>query len=344
MDYRKLGHSDLEASVLSFGTATFGGGTPFFKAWGETGVAEATRLVDIARDAGVNLFDTADQYSDGLSETILGRAIAGRRGDLLIATKAAGRTGPGDDDIGTSRRHLIAACEASLRRLGTDVIDLYQMHWFDGLTPVEETLRGLGDLVAAGKVRYVGCSNFSGWHLMKALAAAGEHDLPRYVTHQAHYSLLSREYEWELMPLAHDQGLSTLVYSALSGGKLSGRIRRGQEAPEGSRTARLKARVEDEMPAAQFFDLMDVLDTVAAEVGSGVAQVAMNWILHRPTVGSVILGARDAAQLVENLRVLDFRLSDDQVLRLDRASARRPIYPYWHQRELTSERNPTPTR
>jgi len=218
MEYRSVGGSDLKVSVLSLGTATFGGGNEFFKAWGETDAAEATNLVGIALDAGVTLFDSADAYSGGLAEEILGKAIAGKRDSLLISTKAAFRTGPGPDEIGSSRKHLVEACEASLRRLGTDHIDLWQLHAFDAMTPIEETLHAMDDLVRAGKVRYIGCSNFSGWHLMKSLALSEKHGWARHVAHQAYYSLLAREYEWELMPLAIDQQVGTVVWSPLSGG------------------------------------------------------------------------------------------------------------------------------
>ena len=242
MDYRPLGGSDLTVSALSVGTATFGGGSDFYRAWGATDVAEATRLVDVALDAGVTMFDSADSYSSGLAEEILGKAIAGRRDKILISTKASFRTGPGPDDIGSSRRHLIPACEASLRRLGTDYIDLWSMHGFDSFTPIDETLRAIDELVRAGKVRHVGCSNFSGWHLMKSLAHSDREGLPRYAAHQAYYSLVAREYEWELMPLALDQRVGTVVWSPLSGGQLSGKVSRHQPAPEGSRVATLGMR------------------------------------------------------------------------------------------------------
>jgi aryl-alcohol dehydrogenase-like predicted oxidoreductase len=245
VDYRSLGASDLTVSALSFGTATFGGGSDFYRAWGATEVAEATRLVDIALDAGVTLFDTADSYSGGLAEDILGKAIASRRNRILISTKASFRTGPGPDDIGSSRRHLIPACEASLRRLGVDHIDLWSMHGFDSFTPIEETLRAIEEVVRAGKVRYVGCSNFSGWHLMKSLALSDRHDWPRYVSHQAYYSLVARDYEWELMPLALDQKHRTVVWSPLSGGQLSGKIRSRQSTAgrDPRRDARHSSRI-----------------------------------------------------------------------------------------------------
>jgi len=341
MEYRLVGCSDLRVSALSLGTATFGGGNEFFKAWGETDVAEATRLVEIALDAGVTMFDSADAYSDGLAEEILGKAIAGRRNRLLISTKAAFRTGPGPDDIGSSRRHLVEACEASLRRLGTDHVDLWQLHAFDAMTPIDETLRAMDDLVRAGKVRYVGCSNFSGWHLMKSLALSEKHGWVRHVAHQAYYSLLAREYEWELMPLAMDQRVGTVVWSPLSGGRLSGKVGRNEAAPKGSRTATLGAHGQ-ELPLEQLYAVVDVLREIADELGRSVSQIALNWVLHRPTVSTLVIGARNATQLKENLRSVEFKLTAEQVKRLDDVSASQPVYPYWHQRQTFAERNPPP--
>ena len=326
---------------LSFGTATFGGAGEFFSRWGTTGPEQATRLVDMALDAGVTLFDSADSYSEGLAEEILGQAIAGRRDKILISTKASFRTGPGPNDVGSSRGHLIAACEGSLRRLGTDYIDIWQMHGFDALTPVDETLNTLDSLVRAGKVRYVGCSNFSGWHLMKSLAAAERHGWPRYVAHQAYYSLIGREYEWELMPLALDQGIGAVVWSPLAGGRLSGRVARGRPAPTGSRSQTLGG-VRSSVPEEQFFAIVDTLEAIAAEVEHSVPQVAINWILQRPTVSTVVLGARDEAQLRTNLGATEFDLSEEQVRRLDAVSAQQLVYPYWHQQQTFAERNPPP--
>ena len=341
MELRTVGASDLKVSVLSLGTATFGGGNAFFKAWGETDVAEATNLVDISLDAGVNLFDSADVYSDGLAETILGKAIAGKRDRLLISTKATFRTGSGPDDIGSSKKHLVAACEASLRRLGTDRIDLWQLHAFDALTPIDETLAAMDELVRAGKVRYIGCSNFSGWHLMKSLALSAQHGWARHVAHQAYYSLLAREYEWELMPLAIDQNVGTVVWSPLSGGRLSGKIGRGQPAPAGTRTAAIGIHGPD-MPAEQFNTIIDVLREIAAEHGRSVSQIALNWVLHRPTVSTLVIGARNAEQLRDNLATVEFKLSAEQVSRLDKASEGPLTYPYWHQRLTFKDRNPPP--
>ena len=340
MEYRRVGDSDLTVSAISFGTATFGGSTDFYRAWGQTDVDEATRLVDVALDAGVTLFDSADSYSCGLAEEILGKAIAGRRDKLLISTKASFRTGPGPDDVGSSRRHLISALDASLRRLGTDHVDLWSMHGFDSLTPIEETLTVLDEVVRAGKVRHVGCSNFSGWHLMKSLALAGEHRWPKYIAHQAYYSLVSRDYEWELMPLAIDQRIGTMVWSPLAGGQLSGKLTREHAAPSDTRVGTLGTRPG--MPREQFFDVIDVLDDIARETERSVAQTALNWVLRRPTVSTMIIGARNEAQLRASLAAADYVLSPEHVARLDRVSDRQPAYPYWHQRTIYGERNPPP--
>lgn len=340
MEFRHVGTSPLRVSILSLGTATFGGTTDFFKAWGETDVREATRLVDIALDAGVNLFDSADVYSNGRAEEILGQAIAGRHDKVLISTKASFRSGPGPDDIGSSRKHLIAACEGSLRRLGVDHIHLWQMHGFDSFTLIEETLQTLDELVKAGKVGQVGCSNFSGWHLMKSLALSKENAWPRYVAHQAYYSLLAREFEWELMPLGIDQGVGTVVWSPLSGGQLSGKITRNSPPAEGTRVAAQGMRPG--LSEDQFFDVIDVLHDIAKNLGRSVSQVALNWVMQRPTVSTVVIGARNEAQLIDNLRATEFTLSAEHMARLDAASDRVPVYPYWHQRSVFGERNPSP--
>jgi len=342
MEYRQLGKSGLKVPALSFGTGTFGGGTEFFKAWGASDVAEATRLVDICLDAGVNLFDTADVYSNGLSETILGKAIAGRREKVLISTKATFRMGPGPNDLGSSRHHLIPACEASLRRLGTDYIDIYHLHGFDALTPAEEVLSTLNQLVTSGKVRYIACSNFSGWHLMKSLDVSDRYGWAGYVGHQVYYSLISREYEWELMPLGMDQGVGALVWSPLGWGRLTGKIRRGQPLPKESRlhqTAEQGPPISDE----HLYRVVDALDEVAKETNKMVPQVALNWLLQRPTVATLIIGARNEQQLRQNLDAAGWNLSAEQIRRLDRASDVTPIYPYWHQRQFT-ERNPLPVK
>jgi aryl-alcohol dehydrogenase-like predicted oxidoreductase len=341
MEYRLLGDSRLKVPVLSLGTATCGGSSDPSWAWASTRIKEATRLVDIALEAGVTLFDTADVYSNGLAEEMLGKAIAGRRDRLLISTKATFRTGPGANDVGSSRGHLVAACEASLKRLGTDYIDLWLMHAFDALTPVEETLKALDDLVRAGKVRYVGCSNFSGWHAMKSLGIAQRYGWPRYVVHQAYYSLVSREYEWELMPLALDQKLGTMVWAPLAGGLLSGKVGRKRPAPAESRLA-TAGGYGPAFPKDQLFKIVDELEVVAREIGRSVSQVAISWVLHRPTVSTIIIGARNEMQLRDNLGSASFRLTAEQGARLDAASARPPIYPYWHQWEEFSDRNPPP--
>jgi aryl-alcohol dehydrogenase-like predicted oxidoreductase len=340
MEYRQLGYSGLKVPVLSYGTGTFGGANEFFKAWGSSDVAEATRLVDICLEAGVNLFDTADIYSDGVSEEILGKAIAGKRNRLLISTKATFRLGKDPNDVGSSRHHLIASCEASLRRLGIDYIDIYHMHGFDALTPVEETLKVLDTLIQSGKVRYIACSNFSGWHLMKSLSVSERYGWARYVGHQVYYSLIGREYEWELMPLALDQKVSALVWSPLGWGRLTGKIRRNAPLPKESRlhkTADYGPPVQDEY----LYKVVDALDQVAKETGKSVPQIALNWLLQRPTVANVIIGARNEEQLRQNLAAEGWNLSKEQVAKLDAASDLAPTYPYWHQRQFT-ERNPLP--
>jgi aryl-alcohol dehydrogenase-like predicted oxidoreductase len=340
MEFRQLGRSGLKVPALSFGTGTFGGGTEFFRAWGSSDVAEATRLVDICLEAGVNLFDTADVYSAGLSEQILGKAIAERRHDLLISTKTSFRLGKGPNDVGSSRHHLITACEASLRRLGTDYIDIYHLHGFDALTPVEEALSTLSHLVESGKVRYIACSNFSGWHLMKSLDVSQRYGWSRYVGHQVYYSLVGREYEWELMPLALDQGLGALVWSPLGWGRLTGKLRRGQPFPA---TSRLHVTGEKgpPVPDEHLYKVVDALDQVAKETEKSIAQVALNWLLQRPTVSTVIIGARNEEQLRQNLGAVGWSLSPAQTAALDRASEVTPTYPYWHQWQY-AERNPLP--
>jgi aryl-alcohol dehydrogenase-like predicted oxidoreductase len=326
MDYRSLGRSGLKVPALSFGAGTFGGQGPLFSAWGDTDIAGARRIVDICLEAGVTLFDTADVYSNGASEEILGAALEGRRDQALISTKL-GLAG------GTSRKSLIDGVEAALKRLRTDRIDLLQLHAFDAATPVEETLSALDDLVRAGKVLYVGASNFSGWQLMKALAAADRHGWPRYVAHQAYYSLVGRDYEWELMPLAADQGVGAMVWSPLGWGRLTGKVRRGQPLPAQSRlhdTADAGPPVDDE----RLYRVVDALDAIAAETEKTVPQVALNWLLQRPTVSSVIIGARTEDQLRQNLGAIGWALTPEQVARLDAASAVEPpypSYPYWRE-------------
>jgi aryl-alcohol dehydrogenase-like predicted oxidoreductase len=342
MEYRLLGGSGLKVPVLSFGTATFGGRGDFFGAWGNTDVEGARRLVDMCMEAGANLFDTADVYSNGVSEEILGEAIAGRRDQMLLSTKATFRMSDEANDVGSSRYHLIRSVEASLRRLKTDYIDIYTLHGFDAQTPLEETLRTLDTLVQSGKVRYLACSNFSGWHLMKSLAIADRYGWTRYAAHQAYYSLVGREYEWELMPLALDQRVGTLVWSPLAAGRLSGKFRRSQPLPPDSRIAKGGGE-GPRLPDDWFYNLIDVLDAIAAETGKTVAQVALNWLLQRPTVASIIIGARNEVQLAQNLGAVGWNLMPEQVARLDAASDREPIYPYWHQWGF-QERNPLPTK
>lgn len=340
MEYRVLGNSGLKVSELCFGTGTFGGTTEFFKAWGSTDVEEARRLIGVCLDAGINLFDTADIYSDGASEEILGKAIEGRRNDLLISTKATFKMGSGPNDLGSSRYHLIRACEASLRRLQTDHIDIYHMHGFDAVTPVEEVLETLDTLVRSGKIRYIACSNFSGWHLMKSLAVSEQYAWSRYVAHQVYYSLIGRDYEHELMPLGIDQKVSALVWSPLGWGRLTGKIRRGQPLPEKSRlhsTAEIGPPVQDEF----LYNVVDAIDAVAKENGHTVPQIALNWLLRKPTIASVIIGARDEVQLKQNLAAADFKLTAEQVKSLDGASEKPAPYPYWHQNQF-KERNPLP--
>ncbi|ABF43044.1 aldo/keto reductase [Candidatus Koribacter versatilis Ellin345] len=338
MEYRLLGGSGLKVPVLSFGAATFGGKGEFFGAWGKTDVAQASRMVDMCVAAGVNFFDTADIYSQGASEEILGEAIKGKRSNLLISTKATFPMGEGPNDLGSSRYHLIQACEASLRRLQTDYIDVYHLHGFDYSTPIEETLRTLDTLVTSGKVRYIACSNFSGWHLMKSLAISEKYGWSRYVAHQVYYSLIGRDYEWELMPLGIDQKVGAIVWSPLGWGRLTGKIRRGKPLPEVSRLH--KAADGGPIVADEYlYNVVDALDEVAKEVGKTIPQVALNWLLQRPTVANVIIGARNEEQLAQNLGAVGWNLSTEQVRRLDAASDVTPIYPYWHQRQFVS-RNP----
>lgn len=328
MDHRPLGRSGLKIPVLSFGAGTFGGSGPLFGAWGNTDVAEARRLVDICLDAGITLFDTADVYSDGASEEVLGAAIKGRRNDVLISTKTGLPMGDGPNDAGTSRLRLIRAVEDALRRLGTDHIDLLQLHAFDAGTPVEEVLATLDVLVRAGKLRYIGVSNFAGWQIMKSLAVAERHGWPRYVANQVYYSLLGRDYEWDLMPLGADQGLGALVWSPLGWGRLTGRIRRGAPVPAGSRlhdTASFGPPVEDE----HLFRVVDALDEIAAQTGKSVPQIALNWLLQRPTVTSIIIGARNEDQLRQNLGSVGWCLDPEHMAKLDAASAVTAPYPHF---------------
>ena len=331
MDFNRLGHSGLRVPALAFGTATFGGGNDFFKAWGSTDANGASRLIDVCLDHGVSLFDSADVYSNGLAEQILGEAIKGKRNRLLISTKTTFPMGAGPNDYGSSRQHILEAVDAALARLGVDHIDLLQLHGQDYNTPVEETLATLDQLVRAGKVRYVGCSNFSGWHLMKSIAVSERYGYARYVAHQAYYSLLNRDYEWELLPLGLDQGVGAVVWSPLGWGKLTGKIRRGQPAQPGTRASDIVGtgpQYEEE----RLFRIVDSLDKVAAETGRGVPQIALNWLLRRPTVSTVIIGARNEEQLVQNIGAVGWQLTPSQVAALDAASEVPAAYPVWHQR------------
>jgi len=335
MEYRQLGNSGLRVPVLSFGTATFGGGNDFFKAWGSTQVVEATRMVNLCMDAGVTLFDTANGYSRGAAEEILGKAIHGLRDKVLVSTKATFPMSDEVNDYGSSRFHLIKSCEDSLKRLGTDHIDIYHMHGFDANTPIEETLKALDNLVQSGKIRYIACSNFSGWHLMKSLSVSERYGWSKYSAHQAYYSLLNRDFEWELMPLGIDQGVGTIVWSPLASGKLTGKYRRSQPTPQDARIAQggsplLGTQADDE----RLYSIIDVLDELSVETGKTVAQISLNWLLQRPTVSTIIIGARNEDQLRQNLGAVGWNLTPDQVKRLDKASEILPAYPYWHQRQF----------
>ena len=328
MEYRSLGRSGLKVPELCFGTGTFGAGNEFFKAWGETQEAEARKLIDVCMEAGCNFFDTADVYSDGASETVLGKAIAHlKREDVLISTKATFRFGNGPNDTGSSRYHLTQALHGSLKRLGTDYVDVYHLHAFDALTPVDEVLSTLDNFVREGKIRYIACSNFSGWHLMKSLSASERHGWARYVGHQVYYSLVGRDYEWELMPLALDQGVGALVWSPLGWGRLTGKYRRGVGIPKDSR---LNAQV-----------VADAGPQVAEETGKTVPQIALNWLLGRPSVSTLVIGARNEEQLKANLGAIGWKLTAEQIAKLDAASTVAKAYPYWHQVQF-EERNPSP--
>ena len=341
MEHRRLGASGLVVPALSFGAGTFGGRGELFGAWGNTDAREARRLVDICLDAGVTMFDTADVYSDGASEEVLGEAIKGRRDRVLLSTKTGLPMGEGPCDAGTSRSRLIKACEDALRRLGTDHIDLFQLHAFDAGTPVEEVLATLDDLVRAGKIRYPGVSNFAGWQLMKSLSTADHHGYQRYVAHQVYYSLIGRDYEWELMPLGLDQGVGAVVWSPLGWGRLTGKVRRDRPLPARSRlhrTAAFGPPVDDE----RLYDVVEALDEIAEDTGRTIPQIALNWLLSRPTVSSVIIGARDEGQLRENLGAVGWTLTPDQLARLDGAGAVNAPYPYfpYERREGFARLNP----
>ena len=326
MEYRRVGNSGLVVSELSLGTATFAGVGDFFGAWGDTDVDQARKLIELSLEAGVNFVDTADVYSDGAAEEVLGQALRGHRDEVLISTKASLPTGV--DDWGSARPRLLRAVDRALRRLQTDHIDLFQLHGFDAYTPIDEVLQTLDMLVQPGKVRYTGVSNFSGWQLMKSLSLADAHRRPRYIAHQVYYSLVGRDYEWELMPLGIEEGVGAIVWSPLGWGRLTGKIRRGTPLPQRSRlhvTAAAGPPVDDD----QLYAIVDVLDEIAGETGRSVPQIALNWLLRRPTVSSVIIGARDEAQLKDNLGAVGWRLDADQVSRLDAVSSREAPYPYF---------------
>src|SRR3984885_6375308 len=333
MEYRQLGHSGLKVSALSFGAAPLGGGNEFFRAWGQSGVDEASHLVDLCLDAGVNLFDVADVYSDGLAEEVLGKAIAGKRNRLLISTKCTFRLGKGPNDVGSSRYHIIDSVNGSLKRLGVDHIDIYHMHGFDATTPIDETLDTLNTLVRAGKIRYIACSNFSGWHLMKSLAISERYGWARYVAQQSYYSLVGREFEWGLMPPGLDQKVATLVWSPLGWGRLTGKIRRGHPLPAESRL-HSTAEQGPPVPNEYLYKVVDALDEVSRETGKSIPQIALNWLLQRPTVANVIIGARNEEQLRQNLAAVGWNLTPDQVARLDASSEVILPSPYWHQRQF----------
>jgi aryl-alcohol dehydrogenase-like predicted oxidoreductase len=341
MHYRFLGASGFKVSALGLGTGTFGGKGPLFNAWGDTDVAQARRLIDLCLDAGVNFFDTADVYSDGASETILGAAIAGRRDRVVLSTKLTLRAGDGPNDVGASRHHLLRGVDRALQRLGTDYIDLLQLHHFDAQTPVDSVMSTLDDLVRSGKVLYIGASNFSGWQLMKSQAVADRYGYAKYVAHQVYYSLIGRDYEWELMPLGLDQGIGAVVWSPLGWGRLTGRVRRDRPTP----TRRLKetSRFAPPVDDARLYRVIDALDEVAAETGKSIPQIALNWVLQRPTVATVLIGARNEEQLRDNLGAIDGSLSPAQIARLDAASTLvppYPYYPYWNGQ--FAERTPAP--
>jgi aryl-alcohol dehydrogenase-like predicted oxidoreductase len=343
MEYRQLGRSGLKVPELCFGAGTFGAANEFFKAWSETTQEEANRIVDICLDAGINLFDTADIYSDGESEKALGKALAKhKREDVMISTKATFRLGKGPNDVGSSRYHLIQSAERSLKRLRTDYIDIYHLHGFDATSPVEETLRALDDLVREGKIRYIACSNFSGWHLMKSLSVSERYGWSRYVGHQVYYSLVGRDYEWELMPLALEQGVGALVWSPLGWGRLTGKIRRSTGIPKDSRlNTKVVADSGPQVPDEYLYRVVDAIDEIAKETGKTVPQIALNWLLGRPTVSTIIVGARNEEQLKQNLGAIGWKLTKEQIAKLDAASEVPLTYPYWHQRQF-EERNPRP--
>ena len=343
MEYRQLGKSGLKVPELCFGAGTLGASGEFFEAWGNTSEQETDRILGICMDAGLNFFDTADVYSSGSSETALGKGLAKfKREDVLISTKATFRFGEGPNNVGSSRYHLIQALEGSLKRLGTDYVDVYHLHAFDATSPIEETLNMLDKMVTQGKVRYIACSNFSGWHLMKSLSISERYGWSRYVGHQVYYSLVGRDYEWELMPLALDQGVGALVWSPLGWGRLTGKLRRGLPPPEQSRlNNKLVVDAGPQVPMEYLYNVVDAIDEVTKETGKTVPQIALNWLLRRPTVSTVVIGARNEEQLKANLGAIGWQLTPEQIAKLDKASEQPKAYPYWHQAQF-GERNPSP--
>ncbi len=344
MEYRYLGTSGFKVPALGFGTGTFGGKGPLFSAWGKTDVEQARGLVSLALEAGATFFDTADVYSDGASEEILGAALKGRRQEAIISSKIGLRVGAGANDAGASRHHLVRGVEQALRRLDTDYIDLLQIHQFDAMTRLETMMSTLDTLVRSGKVRYIGASNFSGWQLMKAMGISAHRGLEPIVAHQTYYSLLGRDYEWELMPLALDQGVGAVVWSPLGWGRLTGKIRRGQPLPAFSRlheTQRFAPPVDQEL----LYRVVETLDEVAEEVSKSIPQVAINWLLRRPTVSTVLIGARNETQLTDNLGAVGWSLTPAQVAKLDKASEVTPPYPYYpYWNGMFAERSPAPVQ
>ncbi|MCE7053443.1 aldo/keto reductase [Algoriphagus sp. AGSA1] len=328
MEFRKLGKSGLSVPVLSLGTGTFGGTNEFFKRWGQTDAREATRLIDLCIDNGINFFDTADVYSTGDSEIVLGKALNGKRNQSLISTKATFQMGDQPNDKGSSRYHLINALDASLHRLGTDYIDLYIMHGFDSKTPIEETLTTLDAMVKSGKTRYIGCSNFAAWQLMKSLSVSEKLNLEKYIVYQGYYSLIGRDYEQELMPLMEDQGLGLMVWSPLGWGRLTGKIKRGMELEEG----RIKSGGDIGSPPVEeerLYQVIDQLEHISRDTGKSIPQIAINWLLQNKTVSNVVIGARNEKQLLANIEAVGWQLSEEHRLLLDETSAQTPIYPHW---------------
>ena len=328
MEYRQLGGAGLRVPVLSLGTGTFGGTNDFFKKWGTTDVNDAKRLVDISLGHGMNFFDTANVYSQGAAEEILGQVTKGKRDRMILSTKAVFKTGEDTNDYGASRYHIIRELDASLRRLNTDYVDVFFMHGYDDRTPLEETLTTLDSLIRSGKVRYIGSSNYSSWQLMKSLSVAERQNLSRFVIYQGYYSLIGRDYEWDLMPLIDDQKLGLMAWSPLGWGRLTGRIRAGQPLPDG----RIKAGGDQGGPQVSddlLYTTVRVLEEIAGETGKSVPQIALNWLLHRPTVSNIVIGARNEAQLIDNLGAVGWRLSEEQMNRLNEVTIQTPPYPHW---------------